>query len=293
MSNKPIRTAPTKADQDSDQNRAYEIRRDNDTFKSPKITPYDIDYAIMYWLQEVIAPTVQEDGNMVTIPLVYGHGEKWAQIQANGFLQDSNGVQMTPLMVLRRTSIIDNDYMAHLRVNSDPQKLIYAPQRSYSDPLDVFVKLQNSKKPIEYFVSVLPHFVDVEYELIIWTEYVEQMNHVVQDIIPTSGMNWGDTWAFVTEAESFEFETLNSENADRVVTCTIPLKTKGILMDDFEMKRASIQKAYTTKRVVWNDEKSTFPILVDIDPPNGYSNDMRIVSQRQNFFENLLNISSK
>ena len=45
-------------------NRALDTRRDDDTFVVPSITPYDIDYAILAYIKEVIKPQVIEDGKL-------------------------------------------------------------------------------------------------------------------------------------------------------------------------------------------------------------------------------------
>ena len=289
MANNPIRPNDSRGIPEP-RNRAYAMRRDNDTYKSPKISIYDIDYAIMHWIQHIIKPQIEQDGAMIDIPVVYSNGEKWAQVQANGFLRDSSDKQMTPLIMIRRTALSNNDRMANLTVTDNPSanNLLYMHNRSYADVNDLFSKLQNSKKPYEYYVSALPEFVDVEYELIIWTEYMEQMNHVVQDILPTSGLPWGDSWKFITFADETSFETLVGENVDRTVKCTMGLSTRGILMDDFELKESTIQKAYSLKRVVWNDEKSRFSINIDDLPPGGYDNDSRMTREQRGLLEYLI-----
>ena len=39
-------------------NRAYETRRDNDNIKTPKCTIYDLDFAMISYLTDVIKPPV-------------------------------------------------------------------------------------------------------------------------------------------------------------------------------------------------------------------------------------------
>lgn len=50
-------------------NRAQEMRRDNDIIKIPKVTLYDIDYAIYYHLTEQLKPVVTQNDVQVPVPL--------------------------------------------------------------------------------------------------------------------------------------------------------------------------------------------------------------------------------
>lgn len=288
--NKPVRPQESWAPSQNI-NRAYETRRDTDTIKTPKITIYDIDYAIMHWIQHTISPKVIDgDNNTIPVPLVYGNGEKWAQIQAHGFLRDSSGKQMTPIMILRRTDMTEEKRIGKLKVNPNPDanNLKVLPSRTTHNIHEVISKLYNTKIPYEYYITAIPEFVTVKYELIIWTDYVEQMNHIVQDILPLSGLNWGDTWRFTTSAEDYSFETVQGDTEDRIVRCTVPLTTQGILLDDFEMGKSQIRKAFTTKRIVFNNEKSAFSVNVNDIPPGGFDNDIRMSAERRCFFQFLL-----
>jgi len=57
-------------------NRAQQIRRDNDTIKTPTCTLYDIDFAIMWYLQNKIDPRVVENGTSIQVPVQYANGDK-------------------------------------------------------------------------------------------------------------------------------------------------------------------------------------------------------------------------
>ena len=101
-------------------NRANEVRRDNDTIKTPKCTIYDVDYAVMSYLREVIHPQVEQDGQLIDIPITYANGEKWAQVQKRGYMRDAKGKLMTPLIFIKRNNIVERDTMKKLDVNINP-----------------------------------------------------------------------------------------------------------------------------------------------------------------------------
>lgn len=279
---------------DPQPNRAYERRRDDDTFKTPAINIYDIDYAIMYWLQNRLDLNVVDNESMVKVPVIYGSGEKWAQVQSNGFLRDDSGKLMVPLCVLHRTSIRANDNISQLDVEFDPStrlnsnRLIIVPNRNSAAKHDHFSKVYNAKPEKEYYLMAIPSFVLVDYEVILWTDYVEQMNSLVQEIEPTDGYAWGDTWKFVTRINGYDFEVVTGDNDDRMVKCTITLTTNGILLNEFELRTSQIEKAYTLKRVNFNNERSHFAAYVDNLPEDMYPEDEMLRRDVMNMYNSII-----
>jgi hypothetical protein len=248
-------------------NRAYEVRRDDDTFKLPKITIYDVDFAIMYWLKKIGQASIDDNGRMIDLPVVYGAGEKWVQVQKNGFLRDTAGKLMSPICVVKRESIAPDSDRRLLNVNDNPSAnniRLFRKRTPNNDRYDLISKLANVKKTKEFYVVTLPEFIDVSYEVVIWTDYMEQMNHVIEDLIPTSGYVWGDTWQFVTTIDNYNFETIAPTDSDRLVKCNISLNTKAMLLDEFEMKDSNVQKAFSLKRIVWN-ERDQNGLRFDVD----------------------------
>ena len=41
------------------------------------ITLFDIDYAMMEYMTDVVIPDVEENGTKVKVPLIYGNPERW------------------------------------------------------------------------------------------------------------------------------------------------------------------------------------------------------------------------
>jgi len=88
-------------------NRAEQIRRDNDVVKTPAVTIFDCDNAILSYLQEIVKPTLIENSKIIDVPILFASGEKWAQVQSRGFMRDEKGKLMTPLISIRRSSVTD------------------------------------------------------------------------------------------------------------------------------------------------------------------------------------------
>ena len=72
----------SKGTKNKEYQRENDVRRDNDTLDELSVGLYDIDYAIKYYFEEVIRAEVDEFGQKVKVPVMYGSPEKWKNIQA-------------------------------------------------------------------------------------------------------------------------------------------------------------------------------------------------------------------
>ena len=101
-------------------NRAEQTRRDNDTVKIPKCSIYDVDYAILSYIREVIRPQVIEDQLPVAVPAMFANAEKWSMAQKHGYMRDVKGKLMSPLIMIKRNNIVERDSLKKLDVNINP-----------------------------------------------------------------------------------------------------------------------------------------------------------------------------
>ena len=255
-------------------NRAEQIRRDSDTIKTPTCTIYDVDYAIMSYIREIIHPQVEEDGSMIDIPIMYANAEKWSMVQKHGYTRDAKGKLMTPLIFVKRNNIVERDTLRKLDVNINPGGNAMTFKNTYTkvNKYDRFNVLQGKKPSGEYFIASIPEFIDVTYDLLIWTEYTEQLNKVIEDIMPVGGFAWGTTWKFPTYVGDYTFETMNNTGEDRIVRATIPLTVKASLMFESELRKSTFQKRYSVKKISFKSEVQAFNADVINEPPGGYDN---------------------
>tara|TARA_B100000287_G_C20571516_1_gene756715 strand:+ start:196 stop:1152 length:957 start_codon:yes stop_codon:yes gene_type:complete len=254
-------------------NRAYQVRRDNDVIKTPKCTIEDVDWAIMSYLRDEIKPILTENNQVIDIPIMWANGEKWAQVQAKGFMRDRKGKIMTPLISIRRNDITERDTLKKLDVNQNPAGNSQILQNKFTtvNRYDRFSVTRGVQPTKEFYVTSIPEFVDVTYELLVWCEYTEQMNSVIEQIMPTGGFAWGTTWKFNTFISNYTFETVNASGEDRIVRATLPLTTKATLLMTDELRRSTIQKAYSVKKVLFETETEKFDVNVTHPPANGYN----------------------
>lgn len=246
----------SKGTQNLEFERANDVRRDDDTLKELSIGLFDIDYAIKYYFDEVIKPEVEEFGAKVKVPVMYGSPEKWKNIQADGYFRDKNGKILSPLISYRRTGITKNRTLSS-KVDANFPQLYYTQEVKYTqqNKYDQFSKLTNSKPIKTYINTVIPDFVDITYDVIVWTDYVEQMNPIVESLIYTEGSYWGDMerFKFRTKIDNFTNTTDLMQDADRIVRTTFTLTLFGQIVPDVLAKQLSkkqSEKAFDYRQIV-------------------------------------------
>jgi len=89
-------------------NRAYETAFEPTGDKKYSIGLKDIDQAIMYHFTNVLKLTVFQNNSTVLVPVIYGSPEKWKSIQEDGYYRDNVARIMSPLLVFKRSSVVQN-----------------------------------------------------------------------------------------------------------------------------------------------------------------------------------------
>ena len=272
MAKKELNKTYSTFSRDSVINRANQIRRDDDKIKTPKCTIEDVDWAIMSYLQETVKPTIIENNQTIDVPIMYANGEKWAQVQSRGYMRDRKGKIMTPLISLRRGTITERDTLKKLDVNQNPSGNTQILQNKFTtvNRYDRFSVTRGAKPLNEYYVTAIPEFVDVSYDLLLWTEYTEQMNLLIEQLMPLGGFAWGTTWKFSTFMTDYTFETMNATGEDRLIRATIPLVTKATLLMSDELRKSTVEKRFSIKRITFKSETESFNTNVSDPPPGGY-----------------------
>ena len=180
-------------------------------------------------------------------------------------MRDRKGKIMTPVISIRRGSIIERDTLKSLGVNNNPagNDFVHQNKHTLENKYDRFSLQNGLQRKNEYYIAPVPEFIDVSYELLLWTEYTEQMNALVEQIMPTNGFAYGTTFKFPTYLSDVTFDTTNATGEDRVVRATIPLTTKASLMMPFELQKSNFQKRISVKKIVFGKESIG-------RPPGGY-----------------------
>jgi len=247
--------------------RDNDVRRDDDNLKELSIGLFDIDYTIKWYFDNVIKPEVDNFGTTLSVPVMYGAPEKWKNVQADGYFRDMAGKIQSPLISYRRSSITKNKTLGS-KVDANYPQLYYTQEIKYGqqNKYDQFSILTNSK-PIKSFVTtVIPEFVDITYDVIIWTDFVEHMNGIVESVLYTEGSFWGepDRFRFRTKIDNFTNTTDLLQDQDRIVRTSFTITMFGYIIPNVLAKNLSKKqssKAFDTRQLIMETTPDADPTV--------------------------------
>jgi hypothetical protein len=245
-------------------NRATQTSFKNDTTKPFSIGLEDLDWAVMYYFQNVIRPYVVQNGERLEVPVIYGSPEKWASFQKFGYIRDLQSRIMAPLLMFKRNNIEKNRNLANKLDANQPHNIAvtnkkYSQQNAYSK----FNILNGIKPEQTLYATVVPDYLTVTYECAVFTYYNEQLNKIIEAVEYASDAYWGDPerFKFKTNVDSFPTTIELSDNKERIVRSTFTLKMHGYIIPD------TIQKdtTFTSKFSDRNKLVVTSETVVDIN----------------------------
>ena len=216
-------------------NRADVTRRDQDTTKDITIGIQDHDEAIQYYFDNVIKPSVVMNGERIDVPLIYGSPERWKGVQRDGYFRDKNGKIQTPLIMFKRNTIEKRRDLGKKMDANNPQ-LQYTFQKKYTrrNQYDNFSVLQDRIPQRELHAVVIPDYVIINYNFIIWTDFVSHNNKIVEAINYASDSYWGDfeRFKFNARIDSFANKIEITQGSNRAVKTDFSLKLQGYIIPD-------------------------------------------------------------
>lgn len=234
-------------------NRGNETSFNGDSVKPFSIGIQDIDESIMYYFQNVIKPSVIQNGERINVPIIYGSPEKWKSVQKDGYYKDQKGMIMSPLIMFKRDSIekvrsIGNKLDANGPNNIATFKKSYSPKNAY----DNFSILTNSKPEKTNYAVVMSDYLTLTYSCVITTYYTDQLNKIIEAIEYASDSYWGDPSRFKFRAMIDSYDTLTelSDNDERIVRCNFQIKLNGYITPDVLQKDITAIKKYNDKNKI-------------------------------------------
>ena len=233
-------------------------RSEKMSFKGDKVKPFtvniqDVDEAILYYFENVIKPSVIQNGERTSVPLVYGSPERFKTIQKDGFYRDKKGKVMSPIIMFKRDSLEKNRSLSN-KLDANAPHLYTSWQKPYnSKNFYSNFDLLNNRIPTKQFIAnVVPDYVTLTYSFIVQTYYVEQLNKIIEAINYASDSYWGDPERFQFKAMIDTFNTITELNQgqNRVVRSNFSLKVYGYIIPDVIQKDLTAVKKYNTKSKV-------------------------------------------
>jgi hypothetical protein len=214
-------------------NRASQVSLKNEENSTINIGLEEHDNAILYYLQNIIRPTVIQNDRQIAVPIIYGSPERWKSIQYDGFYRDKNGKTMVPLIMFKRESFEKNRTLGNKLDGNVVHNIQYfEKQYSQRNVYDNFDILNNQKPQKEYILGVIPDYITLTYKLSIFTDYVEQMNPIIEALEFASDSYWGDPQKYQFRAiiNSFPTPVLLENSTDRASKSEITLTLQGYII---------------------------------------------------------------
>jgi len=229
-----------------------------DKVKQLTIGLRDIDETIIYYFNNVIKPSVIQNGNKGTVPVMYGSPERWKAVQKDGFHRDKNGKIQAPLIMFKRDSVEKNRNLGNKVDPRNPISYgIYKKAFSNKNIYDKFSILTNREPIKEYYGVIIPEYVTLTYSCMIFTDYVEQMNKIIESINYASDAYWGDEekFSFRARIDSYTTSTELTQGNERAVKTNFTIVMNGhIIPDAINATLAGMNKYYSKSSVTFGLE---------------------------------------
>ena len=178
-------------------NRAKQTSFKGDTTKPFSIGLQDIDESVVYYFNNVIKPFVYQDGERISVPVVYSGPEKWKAMQKDGYYRDARGAIMAPLISFKRNNIEKVRTIGNKMDANNPNNYgIFTKSYTTRNAYDNFSVLNNQKPEKTYYAVTIPDYVKLTYTCVIFTYYMEQMNRIIEAIEYASDTYWGNPEMF-------------------------------------------------------------------------------------------------
>ena len=239
-------------------NRGYQYSRSKkDKVKNITVTLKDIDSAVIYYLENVIRPSIEDNGENVKVPIVYGSMERWKSIKRDGFLRDKKGKTITPLIMFKRNTIDVNKNMPIDKLDANNPHMFYTFEKKFSknniyDRLDAQIGVISQR---QYYNVSMPDYVTLNYSFTIWTSYIKQMNGIIEKLNYSDGAYWGDPdkMRFRSIIDSFDDAT-EIGDTERLVRTNFNLTIMGYLLSEKDNdNKPTTNKFVTPQKVTFGE----------------------------------------
>jgi len=249
---------PNNFNQTPQNNRALNTSFKGDTTKPFSVGIQDIDEAVFYYFQNVIQPSVVQNGSRLNVPIIYGSPEKWKSFQKDGYYRDQKGKIMAPLIMFKRTDIAKNRTIANKLDANYPNNFgVFTKQYTQRNSYDNFKVLTNRIPQKQYYAVVMPDYLTVTYECVVFTYYVEQLNKIVESMEYASDAYWGNPqrYQFKAMIDSFGFQTELAQDDERIVRSTFNVKLNGYIIPEILQKDiTALQKFSNKTKIIFSVE---------------------------------------
>ncbi len=217
----------------------------------------------MNYIKNVVRPRVEEAGGQIKVPVMYGNEERWKAVRKRGILRDKNNALLLPLIILKRTSVEKSDAIPGYEHDIKRRHTEIVRSTGWSkDNRYTRFNVQIGNTPVfENLVTTIPNFVNITYEFVLWTNFIEQMNPLVEMFMEHDKTYWGDvnTYRFICTLDSISDASEMNQDGERFIKSTFSVTSKAYLLPEetnsLVMGRQNqIQKRITPAKIIWGLE---------------------------------------
>ena len=245
-------------------NRADQIRLESKKDSPLSLGLMSMDSAIMYYFENVIRPQVDTGDGIEAVPILYANPERWKSIQKGSFVRDKQGKAQIPVIAYKRTNVEKHLISTKVDVNN-PIVQSYKSSWNNRNYYDNWSKLTGVQPSRKYINTVIPDYVKLTYECVILTDYIEQMNPIIEDINYAAGQYWGDTSAkFLANISSYSVDLSAESGEDRAVKSSFTIEMNGYIIPLNTQKAMSNFKpvTYSPRQVIFKTK-----VVSNVDNP--------------------------
>jgi hypothetical protein len=241
---------PNKSQTGIEFNRSTKISQKGDTSKTYSVGIKDIDEAVFYYFNNVIQPFVFQNGNRISVPIIYGNPERWKSYQRDGYYRDKGGSVMLPIIVIKRDTVA-KDRSTYNKLDSNSPNLYGTFQKDFNpkNTYNNFNLLNNRIPTTQFNTVVVPDYLDITYSCIVQTYYMEQLNKIIESVEYASDSYWGNPERFKFNARVNSFSTAAEVTAgqDRLVKSNFDINLRGYIVPDVMQKDLNAIKKLNSK----------------------------------------------
>ena len=245
-------------------NRETTIIPGNNFSENYAITLKDVDTSVLNHVKNVMKPRVKEANETFKIPVYYGNEERWKSARKRGALRDRNNALILPLIMLKRTEISRNDLSGQAFSHDVKGKYVNVVRNSNwskDNQYDRFSVQQGVQPVYENIVTGMPNYTDVTYEFILWTNFIEQMNPLIESFVDQSHTYWGDgtNMKFLCNIDSISDASEMNQDGERFIKSTFIVTSKAYLLPEYlnsivTNKVSNMKKELTPSKIVFGFE---------------------------------------
>lgn len=219
------------------ENAAVSYSPGTDFTKNYAVTLEDVDTSIMGFIKEIIRPSIKENNEVFKVPVMYANQERWVSARKKGVLRDKNGAKILPLIMIKRTEVAKSTElpvgMEH-DLNREHSDYIVGSTWSKTNRYDRFAVQTGAKPVTEYLVTTVPNYVNVTYEVVLWSNFIQQMNSLVESFIEFNNQYWGtgQERKFYSLVESISDASEMEQNGERFIKSNFSVMTKAYLLPE-------------------------------------------------------------